>query len=254
MFDLAGKVAIVTGSSRGIGRAAVEALARAGARVVVSSRKADAIEPVAAAIRAAGGEAVAIPCNVGREEQLKELVEETRRRLGPVDILVGNAAVNPYFGSLDQLPREPFDKIMGTNVWSNLALARMVMPDMAARRDGAIIIVSSIAGLKGTSTLGAYAISKAADFQLARNLAVEWGRHNIRVNCIAPGLVRTDFARALWEDEAMLAGNLRQCPLGRIGEVEDIAGAVVFLASPSARFMTGQVMVIDGGVTIGQTN
>ncbi|BBK36638.1 dehydrogenase [Allostella sp. ATCC 35155] len=254
MFDLAGKVAIVTGSSRGIGRAAVEALARAGAKVVVSSRKPEAIEPVAAAIRAGGGEAVAIPCNVGREDQLQGLVAETRARFGPVDVLVGNAAVNPYFGSLDALPREPFDKIMGTNVWSNLVLARLVMPDMAERREGSIIIVSSIAGLKGTSTLGAYAISKAADFQLARNLAVEWGRHNIRVNCIAPGLIRTDFARALWEDERMLQGNLRQCPLGRIGEVEDIAGAVVFLASPAARFMTGQVMVIDGGVTIGQTN
>lgn len=254
MFDLAGKVAIVTGSSRGIGRAAVEALARAGAKVVVSSRKPEAIEPVAAAIRAGGGEAVAIPCNVGREDQLQGLVAETRARFGPVDVLVGNAAVNPYFGSLDALPREPFDKIMGTNVWSNLVLARLVMPDMAERREGSIIIISSIAGLKGTSTLGAYAISKAADFQLARNLAVEWGRHNIRVNCIAPGLIRTDFARALWEDERMLQGNLRQCPLGRIGEVEDIAGAVVFLASPAARFMTGQVMVIDGGVTIGQTN
>ncbi|WP_374443514.1 SDR family NAD(P)-dependent oxidoreductase, partial [Stella sp.] len=195
MFDLAGKVAIVTGSSRGIGRAAVKALAKAGARVVVSSRKPEAIEPVAAAIRDGGGEAIAIPCNVGREDQLRALVEETRARLGPVDILVGNAAVNPYFGSLERLPREPFDKIMGTNVWSNLVLARLVMPDMAGRGDGAIIIVSSIAGLKGTGTLGAYAISKAADFQLARNLAVEWGRHNIRVNCIAPGLVRTDFAR-----------------------------------------------------------
>lgn len=175
MFDLAGKVAIVTGSSRGIGRAAVEALARAGARVVVSSRKPEAIEPVAAAIRAAGGEAVAIPCNVGREDQLQGLVDETRKRFGRIDVLVGNAAVNPYFGSLEGLTREPFDKTMATNVWSNLVLARLVMPDMAERREGAIIIVSSIAGLKGTGSLGAYAISKAADFQLARNLAVEWG-------------------------------------------------------------------------------
>ncbi len=254
MFDLSGKVVIVTGSSRGIGRAAVEQLARAGAKVVVSSRKVAAIEPVAAAIRDAGGEAVAIACNVGRESELRHLVDETRRVFGRIDVVVGNAAVNPYFGPLGELPREAFDKIMSTNVWSNLLLARLVMPEMAERRDGAIIIVSSIAGLKGTSSLGAYAISKAADFQLARNLAVEWGRHNIRVNCIAPGLVRTDFARALWEDEKMLSGNLRQCPLGRIGEVEDIAGAVVFLASDAARFMTGQVMVIDGGVTIGQTN
>ncbi|MGE0717493.1 MAG: SDR family NAD(P)-dependent oxidoreductase [Alphaproteobacteria bacterium] len=254
MFDLTGKVAIVTGSSRGIGRSAVEALARSGASVVVSSRKADAVDVVVKGIVAGGGKAVGIPCNVGREDELKHLVDETRRVFGRIDVLVGNAAVNPYFGPMGEMPREPFDKIMSTNVWCNLALARLVMPEMAKRRDGSIIIVSSIGGLKGSATLGAYCISKAADFQLARNLAVEWGRHNIRVNCIAPGLVRTDFARALWEDEALLSANLRQCPLGRIGEPEDIAGAVVFLASDRARFMTGQVMVIDGGVTIGATN
>ncbi|MCC7274179.1 MAG: SDR family oxidoreductase [Alphaproteobacteria bacterium] len=254
MFDLKGKVAIVTGSSRGIGRAAVEELARAGARVVVSSRKAEAIEPVAAAIRAAGGEAVAIPCNVGRDEELQALVDGTRRAFGRIDVVVGNAAVNPYFGPLAQLQRDAFDKIMATNVWSNLTLARLVLPEMAERRDGAVIFISSIAGLKGTQALGAYAVSKAADFQLARSLAVEWGRHNVRINCIAPGLVRTDFARALWENEKVLSATLRQCPLGRIGEPDDIAGAVVFLASDAAKFMTGQVMVIDGGVTLGATN
>jgi len=250
MFDLGGRVAIVTGSSRGIGKAAAEALARAGARVVVSSRKQDACEPVAAAIRAAGGEAVAIACNVGHEAQLESLVAGTRAAFGRIDVVVGNAAVNPYYGPLAEMPREPFDKTMATNIWSNLVLARMVMPEMAERRDGAIVIVSSIAGLKGTDKLGAYAISKAADLQLVRNLAVEWGRHNIRVNAVAPGLVRTDFARALWENPEILKETEKGTPLGRIGEPEEIAGAVVYLASPAGRFTTGQVIVVDGGRTI----
>lgn len=251
MFDLSGRVAIVTGSSRGIGRASAELLARQGAKVVISSRKADALTPVVDGIRKAGGEAVAIPCHVGHEDQLQRLVDETRRTFGKIDIVVGNAAVNPYFGPLGELPRDAFDKTMSTNIWSNLVLARMVMPEMAERRDGSIIFISSIAGLKATPKLGVYAISKAADFQLARSLAAEWGEHNIRVNCIAPGLVKTDFARALWEDEARLKTRLATSPLQRIGEPEDIAGAVAFLASDASRFMTGQVMVLDGGVTIG---
>jgi NAD(P)-dependent dehydrogenase (short-subunit alcohol dehydrogenase family) len=248
--DLSGRTALVTGSSRGIGRAIAETLARAGARVVISSRKAEACTEVAAAISAAGGHAVALPCNIGHKAEVEALVTATRDRLGPLDILVCNAAVNPYYGPLAEIPDEAFDRIMATNVRSNLWLCRLARPDMAARRDGSIIIVSSIAGLRGSVALGAYGISKAADFQLARGLATEWGADNIRVNCIAPGLVKTDFARALWENEELLQATLRATPLGRIGEPADIAGLALFLASPAASFITGQVIVADGGVTI----
>jgi NAD(P)-dependent dehydrogenase (short-subunit alcohol dehydrogenase family) len=249
-FDLSGRTAIVTGSSRGIGRAIAETLAQAGAKVVVSSRKAEACETVVAAIKKDGGSAISVPCNVGHKDQLAALVAETRRQFGTIDILICNAAVNPYFGPLAEIPDEAYDRTMNSNVRSNLWLCQMVIPDMAARHDGAIVIISSIAGLKGSSTLGVYGISKAADFQLARNLAVEWGKHNIRVNCIAPGLVKTDFAKALWENPEMLERRLAATPLGRIGEPEDIAGIALLLASPAASFITGQVIVADGGVTI----
>ena len=249
-FDLGGRTAIVTGSSRGIGRAIAEALAHAGAKVVVSSRKANACETVVAAIKKDGGSAISVPCNVGRKDQLATLVAETRRQFGAIDILVCNAAVNPYFGPLAEISDEAYDRTMDSNVRSNLWLCQMALPDMAARRDGAIVIVSSIAGLKGSATLGVYGISKAADFQLARNLAVEWGKHNIRVNCIAPGLIKTDFAKALWDNPDLLERRLRTTPLGRMGEPEDIAGLALFLASPSASFITGQIIIVDGGVTI----
>ncbi|PYT16103.1 MAG: short-chain dehydrogenase [Acidobacteria bacterium] len=247
MFDLTGNVAIVTGSSRGIGRAIAEALSRAGAKVVISSRKADACESVAAALRQEGCEAVAIPCHIGRREDVDALVAKTREHWGRIDTLVCNAAVNPYFGPMTGLTDAVFTKVMESNVRSILWLANLVQPEMAARRDGVIIIVSSIGGLKGTDTLGIYAISKAADMQLARNLAVEWGPHNIRVNCIAPGLVRTDFARALWEDATLREGSESRTALHRLGEPEDIAGAAVFLAARSGRWITGQTIVIDGG-------
>lgn len=249
MFDLTGKAAIVTGSSKGIGRAIAEALARAGAKVVVSSRKADACEAVAAELVKEKREAIAIPCHIGRREECQALIEKTRAKWGRIDVLICNAAVNPYYGPMTGLTDDAFDKVMQTNVRSNLWLANMVQPEMAARRDGVIIIVSSIGGLKGTDSLGIYAISKAADMQLARNLAVEWGQHNIRVNCIAPGLVRTDFARALWENPKLLESTERRTPLRRIGEPDDIAGAAVFLASRAGAWMTGQTIVIDGGVT-----
>ena len=250
MFDLTGKVAIVTGSSKGIGRAIAEALARAGAKVVVSSRKADACEAVACDLRKDKLEAVAIPCHIGRREECEALIKKTRAHWGQIDVLVCNAAVNPYYGPMTGLGDDAFDKVMQTNVRSNLWLANLVQPEMAARRDGVVIIVSSIGGLKGTDALGIYAISKAADMQLARNLAVEWGPHNIRVNCIAPGLVRTDFARALWENPKLLEMTEKRTPLRRIGEPDDIAGAAVFLASRAGAWMTGQTIVIDGGVTI----
>ncbi|MEJ0069063.1 MAG: SDR family oxidoreductase [Pseudomonadota bacterium] len=250
LFDLAGKVAIVTGSSRGIGRAIAEQLALAGAKVVVSSRKAPACDAVTAAIHGAGGTAVALPCNIGHKDQLQALVDGTLKAWGRLDILVCNAAVNPYFGPMSTIPDEAFDRIMGSNVRSNHWLCQMALPHIAEAGGGSVIIISSIGGLRGSGALGTYGISKAADFQLARNLAVEWGPRNITVNCIAPGLVRTDFARALWEDPERLANTLKASPLGRIGEPDDIAGAAVFLAAPAGRFVTGQVLVADGGVTI----
>lgn len=251
LFDLTGKAAIVTGSTKGIGRAIAEELARAGASVVISSRKPESCEDVAAAIRNEGLEATAIPCHIGKREDVEHLVSETRKRYGKIDILVCNAAVNPYYGPMSGLSDEAFSKVIDSNVRSNLWLCNLAIPGMAERKDGSVIIVSSIGGLRGSTHLGIYAISKAADFQLARNLAMEWGPQNIRVNCIAPGLVKTDFARALWENPDMLAKSEASTPLRRIGEPDDIAGAAVFLASRAGKWMTGQVIVIDGGVTIG---
>ena len=206
---------------------------------------------VASEIRDAGGEAIAVACNIGRKEELQALVGRTLAAWGRIDTLVCNAAVNPYFGPSAGIPDDAWDRIMGSNIRSNHWLCTMVLPGMAARGEGSVIIVSSIAGLRGTATLGAYGVSKAADMQLTRNLAVEWGPSGIRANCIAPGLVRTDFARALWEDAANLAKRTADTPLKRIGEPDEIAGAAVFLAAASGRFMTGQTLVIDGGVLAG---
>ncbi|MDT7950169.1 MAG: SDR family oxidoreductase [Acetobacteraceae bacterium] len=249
LFDLHGQVAIITGSSKGIGRAIAERMAQHGARVVISSRKQDACDAVAAGIKAEGGKAIAVACNIGRKEELQALVGRTVAEWGRVDTLVCNAAVNPFFGPSADIPDDAWDRIMGSNIRSNHWLCQMVLPGMAERGEGAVIIVSSIAGLRGTATLGAYGVSKAADMQLARNLAVEWGPRGIRANCIAPGLVRTDFARALWEDPENLKRRVSDTPLRRIGEPDEIAGAAVFLAAASGRFMTGQTMVIDGGRT-----
>jgi dehydrogenase/reductase SDR family protein 4 len=250
MFSLKGQVAVVTGSTKGIGRAIAEEMARAGAKVVISSRRAEACEEVAGAIVKEGHEAIGIPCHIGRRGDCEALIAKTRKKWGKVDTLVCNAAINPYYGPMTGLTDEVFTKVMETNVRSNLWLANLVQPEMAARRDGAIIIVSSIGGLKGTEILGMYALSKAADFQLARNLAVEWGKDNIRVNCIAPGLVKTDFAKALWEDPVLRKGSEDRTALRRLGEPEDIAGAAVFLASRAGWWITGQAIVIDGGRTI----
>ncbi len=251
LFDLRGQVALITGSSRGIGRAIAERMAEHGARVVVSSRKAEACEAVAAVIRGRGGEALVAPCNIGRKEELRALVDRTMAEWGRIDALVCNAAVNPYFGPGAAIPDDAWDRVMGSNIRSNHWLCSMVLPGMAERGGGSVTIVSSIAGLRGTASIGAYGISKAADMQLARNLAVEWGPRGIRANCIAPGLVRTDFARALWEDPDNLRRRTRDTPLKRIGEPDEIAGAAVFLAAAAGRFMTGQTMVIDGGIMAG---
>ena len=251
LFDLTGKVAVVTGSSRGIGRAIAERLGEHGAKVVVSSRKPDACEPVAAGIRERGGEAMVIPCHIAHKEALQALVDRTVSAWGGIDILVCNAAVNPYLGPAAGASDEVYERVMGANVRSNFWLCNMVLPGMAARGGGSVIIISSIGGLRGSAQLGLYAISKAADMQLARNICVEWGPRNIRANAIAPGLVRTDFARALWEDPALYRKRTKDTPLQRIGEPDEIAGAAVFLASAAGSFMTGQTLVIDGGTTTG---
>jgi NAD(P)-dependent dehydrogenase (short-subunit alcohol dehydrogenase family) len=250
LFDLTGKVAIITGSSRGIGRAIAENLARHGAKVVISSRKADPCEAVAEAIRAEGHGAMAIPANISDQAGMQMLVNKTREAWGKVDIMVANAASNPHYGPLTDITDEAFDKIMHNNVLSSVWLAKLVLPEMAARKDGAFIIVSSIGGLRGDASIGAYNLSKAADMQLVRNLAVEWSRHNVRINCIAPGLVKTDFARALWENPQVLKHMESIAPLKRIGEPDDIAGVAVMLASRAGAFITGQTIVADGGVTI----
>lgn len=251
LFDLTGKVAVITGSSRGIGRAIAERMAEQGAKIVVTSRKLDACEEVVAAIKAAGGEAFAHACNIGRKEELQALVNATMQKWGGIDVLVCNAAVNPYYGPSIDMPDDSYDKVMNSNVRSNFWLCNMVLPQMAERGGGSIIIISSVAGIVGSPTLGVYGISKAADMALVRNLCVEWGPKNIRANCIAPGLIRTDFARALWENPETYAHTVKTYPLRRIGEPDEIAGAAVFLAGPSGSFMTGQTLVIDGGGTVG---
>ncbi|SEB03828.1 SDR family NAD(P)-dependent oxidoreductase [Variovorax sp. YR216] len=251
LFSLAGKVAIITGSSRGIGRAIAERMAEHGAKVVISSRKPQPCDEVRDAINAAhgSGAAISIPANISSKEDLRHLVEETTRQLGRVDVVVCNAASNPYYGPLGGIEDDQFRKILENNVIANHWLINFAVPQMIERKDGAIIIVSSIGGLRGSPVIGAYNVSKAADFQLARNLAVEYGPHNVRVNCIAPGLIKTDFARALWDDPETLQRRTSTTPLRRIGEPDEIAGAAVFLASKAGAFMTGQSLVIDGGVT-----
>jgi NAD(P)-dependent dehydrogenase (short-subunit alcohol dehydrogenase family) len=250
LFDLGGRVAVVTGSSRGIGRAIAERMAEAGAQVVVSSRNKDKCDEVVAAIAARGGTATAVACNISHKAELEALVAAARAAYGKIDVLVCNAAVNPHFGPSQQIPDTAFDKVMSSNIRSTHWLCQLAIPEMAERRDGAVIIVSSMAGLKGSAYLGAYAISKAADMQLARNLAVEWGRHNVRINCIAPGLVRTDFARALWDNPVIYQRTVAATPLARIGEPDDIAGAALLLASRAGAFITGQTIVVDGGITV----
>ncbi len=251
-FDLTGKVAIVTGSSKGIGRSIAWHLAEAGSKVVISSRKQPACEAVAAEINARHGDkrAVAITANISSKDQLKALVDETIKAFGRLDTLVCNAASNPYYGPMDGISDDQFRKVLDNNILSNHWLITFARPEIVRQGQGAIIIVSSTGALRGSPTLGAYCISKAADIQLARNLAIELGPKNVRVNCIVPGLVKTDFARALWEDEASLEEYLRVTPLKRIGEPDDIGPAAVFLAADAGKFMTGETIVIDGGATM----
>ncbi|WP_025897543.1 SDR family NAD(P)-dependent oxidoreductase [Sneathiella glossodoripedis] len=255
MFDLSGKNVLITGSSKGIGKAIAHQMALQGAKVTISSRKEDVCNEVAKEINeslpeGSSGGAVVIPCNINSKESLQNLVDQTHEKLGQIDVLVCNAALNPFFGSSMDIPDDAFDKIMSANIKSNHWLCNMVLPEMKKRKDGSIIVVSSIGGLRGSPVLGAYSISKAADMQLVRNLAVEHGADNIRVNAIAPGLIKTDFARALWENPEILKKATSRAPLQRIGLPEEIAGMAIYMASDAGTFMTGQTITIDGGQTI----
>ncbi|MAL99044.1 SDR family NAD(P)-dependent oxidoreductase [Hydrocarboniclastica marina] len=250
LFDMTGKVALITGSTKGIGRSIAEEMAKSGARVVISSRKADACEAVANELKADGHEALAIPCHVGRKEDLQNLVDKTLETWGRIDVLVCNAATNPVYGPTSEITDDAWDKIMETNVKGTFWLCNMVMPQMAERGEGAVVLLSSIAGIRGNTVIGTYGVSKAAEAALARNLAVEWGPKGIRVNSIAPGLVKTDFAKALWEDPVRVKQAEDRTPLRRIGEPVDIAGIALFLSTPASAYVTGQVIVADGGETI----
>lgn len=252
LFDLTGKVAVITGSSKGIGKAIAERMAEHGARVVISSRKAGPCDEVAQAINAKHGEgrAIAVPANIASKEELQRLVDETNATFGQIDILVCNAASNPYAGPMGGISDEQFEKIFHNNVLANHWLIQMVAPQMLERKDGAILVISSVGGLRGNALIGAYNVSKAADMQLVRNLAVEFGSSNVRVNCIAPGLIQTDFARYLWENEEVLKVTVEPNPMKRIGQPDEIAGTAVYLCSKAAAYVTGQTLVVDGGLTI----
>ncbi len=252
LFDLTGKVVLMTGASRGMGRAMAEALARHGAGVVVSSRKQDQCDAAAAEINGTCGatRAHAIACNAGYKEQLQALVDQTRSKLGSIDVMIGNAGVNPHYGPMSEIPDEAFDKIMSTNVKSNHWLARMVAPDMVEKGKGSIIVTSSIGAFKPSLEIGTYAISKLAVLGLVRNLAAEFGPQGVRANAICPGLIRTDFARALWENPKAEKRVTEGTPLRRLGEAEDLMGPAVFLASDASQYVTGQVVTVCGGISM----
>ena len=252
IFDLTGKVALLTGASKGMGKAMAEGLAEHGAKVVVSSRKLDACQATADEINAKIGEerAIALACNAGYKDQLQMLVDGTREKFGPIDILVGNAGVNPFYGPMSDIPDEAFDKIMSTNVKANLWLCRMVAPDMIAKGGGSMMVTASTGAFSGSLTLGTYNISKLADIALIRNLAMEWGPEGVRVNAICPGLIRTDFAKALWDNpEAEQRAN-EQIPMRRLGESDDLKGLAVYLASDASSYVTGQALTVCGGANM----
>jgi dehydrogenase/reductase SDR family member 4 len=248
LFDLKGKVALVTGATRGIGKSIAQELARAGAKVAVCSRKAEACEEVRTEFEKSGFQVLAKPCNVSRKDELQALVDATAAKWGGIDIVVANAASNPYYGPLTGISDEALDKIFANNVKSVLWLAAMTLPGM--KSGGSFILVGSIGGLLANTVIGAYGMSKATGHHLVRNLAAEWGPKGVRVNTIAPGLIKTEFARALWEDPKRAEERVSNTPLRRLGEPRDIGGIAVFLASPAAAFITGQCIVADGGVTI----
>lgn len=249
LFDLTGRVALMTGASKGMGLAMAKALAQHGANVVISARKMDALEDAAQQINDAAGRDCATPvaCNIAEKDQIAALVEKTRSAVGPVDIVVGNAGVNPYYGAIHDIPDEAYEKTMAANVQSNLWIAQMVVEDMKAKGAGSMMFTSSIGAFKPSDTLGTYNISKLALIALVRNLAQEYGPAGVRVNAICPGLVKTDFARALWDDPKVEARYNKMVPMGRLGQPEDFEGIAVYLASDASRYMTGQALTVCGG-------
>lgn len=248
LFDLTGKVALLTGASKGMGLAMASGLAEHGATVVISARNQDQLDSAAAEINAKGaGRAIAIACNVGDKTQLQALVDKTHKQVGPIDILVGNAGVNPHFGPTSEISDEAYRKTMDVNVLSNLWLTRMVVPDMIAKGNGSVMFTSSIGAFKPSTTLGTYSVSKLALIGLVRNLADEFGPEGVRFNAICPGLVRTEFARELWKDPEVEAKIKRNIPLRRLGEADDFGGIAVYLGSDASRYMTGQALTVCGG-------
>jgi len=249
-IDLTGKVAIVTGGTRGIGLAIATGLASAGATVVVSSRKAEAVDHVTRGIIAAGGKAVGITANVGRFDEGRKLVADAIAQLGGVDIVVNNAAANPVFGPVENTDEGAWAKIMSVNLQGPFELCKAALPSMAARGGGAIVNISSIGGIRPEQSLGIYSVSKAAIISLTQVMAREWGPRGVRANVICPGLIRTDFSSTLWKDEKLVTRFMKTQPIARIGEPEDIASMAVFLASPAASYCTGGVYMVDGGYTV----
>lgn len=248
LFDLTGKVALLTGASKGMGLAMATALADHGATVVISARKQDQLDAAAEEITARGkGRAHAVACNVGYKEQLEALVAQTRERAGPIDIVIGNAGVNPYYGKTSEISDDAYEKTMRANVQSNLWLAQLAVPDMVAKGAGSMAFTSSIGAFKPSVMLGTYGMSKLALIGLCRNLAAEFGPKGVRFNAICPGLVRTEFARELWDNPEVEKRIKEEIPLRRLGEPEDFAGLAVFLASDASRYMTGQALTVCGG-------
>ena len=252
LFNLNNKSILITGSSRGIGKSIANHCATHGANVIISSRKLDACETTSDEINETVGKEVAFPiaANISDDKQLEQLVSKTKDKLGKIDVLICNAATNPFMGSMLDMPMEKFDKVMNNNIKSNQLLCNLVLPDMVSRKDGCIIIISSIGGLKGSPMLGAYNLSKAADIMMVKNIAAEFGRHNIRANSIAPGLIKTDFAKALWENPDILKSVLTNTPMQRIGEPDEVAGVAVMLASKAGEYINGETIVVDGGTTV----
>ena len=252
LFNLNNKSILITGSSRGIGKSIARHCAIHGANVIISSRKLNICEQTADEINNEVAKELAHPiaASISDENQLDELVKKTREKLGKIDVLICNAATNPFMGSMLDMPNDKFDKVMNNNIKSNQILCNLVLPEMIDREDGSIIIISSIAAIKGSAILGAYNISKAADVMIVKNIAAEFGHKNIRANSIAPGLIKTDFAKALWENPDILKTVLRTTPMQRIGEPDEIAGVAVMLASEAGNYINGQTIVVDGGTTI----
>jgi NAD(P)-dependent dehydrogenase (short-subunit alcohol dehydrogenase family) len=250
LFDLTGKVAIITGASRGIGQAIAERYAEAGAKVVLSSRKQDGLDAVAEGIRAKGGEALPIAAHNGEKAALQNLAKAALDAYGRIDILVNNAATNPHFGTLLEAEDSMWQKTLEVNLMGNVWLTQAVVPSMRANGGGKIVNIASVNGLRPGRMQGIYSITKAGVISLTQTLAMELGSDNIQVNAIAPGLVKTKFARAIWENETILGEMIQRTPAGRIGEPDDIAGIALYLAAPASSFTTGQVFVVDGGVTV----